>query len=133
MPQKTDIESRKDINKLVLTFYHTIQQDEMLGPIFNGVISDWDAHYTLLTDFWTGNLFAERIYFGNPIEAHQEVDEKVGGIIESAHFGQWLMHWFQTIDQLFEGKNAEILKRRARKMSTFLFLKIVEARDQQQA
>jgi len=48
--------------------------------------------------------------------------------ITELHFGLWLNLWFQTIDELFEGDYAENAKRRARKMGTFLYLKIFEAR-----
>ena len=45
------------------------------------------------------------------------------------HFGLWLNLCFMTIDELFEGDYAENAKRRARKMGTFLYLKIFEARN----
>ena len=130
MQAKQDISSRSEVAQLVFAFYQNIRADDMLGPVFNGIVNDWDEHYELLTDFWSNNLFAERVYSGNPILAHQQVDQHMKGKMEAAHFGRWLMHWHQTIDQLFEGKNATILKRRAQKMSTFILLKVVGAREE---
>jgi len=101
----------------------------MLGPIFTTIVKDWDEHHALITDFWAKNLFGATGYAGNPLTAHQQVDRKMAFQMRSEHFGQWLVLWFETIDEFHTGKNADTLKRRARKMSTFLFLKVVEARE----
>ena len=126
--QKSDIQNRQDINRLVKTFYTKVRNHESLGPIFNGIITDWDQHFEVLTDFWETQLFLKRIYQGNPVMAHQEVDDKIGNAVTSEHFGIWLNLWFATIDDLFEGENAWVAKNRAQKMSTMLFLKIYEHR-----
>jgi hemoglobin len=62
------------------------------------------------------------------LQSKDEVDTHFGGKITSNEFGIWLNHWFQTIDEHFEGENADTLKRRARKMSTFLYLSMFEHR-----
>lgn len=123
-----DIKTRDDISVLVRTFYLKVQQDDILGPIFNRIISDWESHFELLTDFWETQLFLKRKYFGNPVTAHQEVDDKMNHTITSKHFGLWLNLWFATIDELFEGDTAWIAKNRAQKMSTMLFMQIYEHR-----
>lgn len=125
---KKEIENRADVSLLVHSFYAKIRANEEIGPFFNEMIQDWDEHLEKLTDFWETNLFAVRKYFGNPIEAHNKVDEKFNNVIDSSIFGLWLNLWFETLDELFEGENVEILKRRARKMSTFLMVNIVENR-----
>ncbi len=124
-----EIESREDVRLLINTFYGKVRQDDMLGPIFNKIIQDWDTHLELLTDFWQTNLFFVQKYKGNPLVAHQKADKEVGGIISEEHFGRWLQLWFSTIDSLFVGEKAQAAKDRARKMSTMLFLKIFEARQ----
>lgn len=125
---KKIIENRKDVSLLVRAFYAKVRQDEVLGPIFNGIVSDWEEHFEKLIDFWENNLFFVDKYRGNPRTAHIEVDRKVGNTIESQHFGRWLNMWFETIDENFEGLLADRAKNNARKMSTHLFLKIFEAR-----
>jgi hemoglobin len=129
MKQKTDIQNRTHIRLLVETFYSKIRKHETLGPMFNTIITDWESHFVLLTDFWETQLFLKRKYRGNPVTAHQEVDEKVNNSITSEHFGLWLNLWFATIDELFEGETAWIAKNRAQKMSTMLFMKIYEHRN----
>jgi hemoglobin len=125
---RKEIENRKDIALLVQTFYTKIRADAEIGFYFNEMIADWEEHSGKLTDFWEMNLFAIRKYNGNPIEAHNKVDEHFNGSITSNEFGIWLNLWFATIDELYEGENADILKRRARKMSSFLYLNIFENR-----
>lgn len=126
--KKQDIQTRSDVFLLVDTFYEKVRKNPEIGPFFNTQITDWPEHLEKLTDFWETNLWFERKYTGNPILAHQIVDEKSNHSVEQKHFGTWLNLWFQTIDELFEGENAATVKRRARKMSTFLFLKIFENR-----
>lgn len=126
--EKGDISNRKDVTRLVRTFYGKIRQHPVLGPIFEQHITDWEAHFVVLTDFWESQLFPVKKYWGNPVTAHQQVDAQSGGTITMDHFGQWINLWTATLDELFEGENAWIAKNRARKMSTMLFLKIYEGR-----
>ncbi|MEM8520540.1 group III truncated hemoglobin [Flavobacterium sp. PL12] len=125
---KKQIENRSDLQLLVRTFYAKIRADQEIGFFFNETITDWEEHLEKLTDFWDMNIFGTKNYQGNPIIAHNAVDKKFDQQITSNIFGIWLNHWFATIDELFEGENAEILKRRAQKMSTFLFMNIFESR-----
>jgi hemoglobin len=128
MKIQADIIDRKDIKHLIVTFYQKVRKHKTLGPIFNKIISDWEGHFELLTDFWETQLFLKRKYHGNPVTAHQKVDEKINNSVTSEHFGFWLNLWFETVDELYEGETAWIAKNRAQKMSTMLFLKIFEHR-----
>jgi hemoglobin len=115
---------------LVTTFYAKIKRDDVLGPIFRAQIHDWKAHILHLTDFWESSLFFVNKYSGNPIEKHIEVDTAFDQILNEQHFGIWLNYWIQTLDELFEGEKVSIAKNRARKMSTFMYVKLFEARKQ---
>jgi len=127
---KKDIENRDDLSVLIHSFYAKIRANEEIGHFFNETIHDWDSHLEKLTDFWENNLFAVRKYFGNPIEAHVTVDKKFNHTVDPVVFGLWLNLWFETLEELFEGENVEILKRRARKMGTVLMVNIFENRKQ---
>lgn len=124
-----EIESREDVAFLVQHFYSKIRADKEIGFYFNETIKDWEEHLEKLTDFWEMNLFGGRNFNGNPIEAHNRVDQNFNESITSDVFGAWLNLWFATIDEYFEGENAAILKRRARKMGTMLYLNIFENRQ----
>ena len=128
---KSPLENREDIYLLVTSFYKKIRKDKVLGPIFNSIIVDWEAHYEILTDFWESQLLVRRKYLGNPIEVHQQVDSKMNNSITSEHFGLWLNLWFETLDELFTGELVWIAKNRAQKMSTMLFMKIYEHRTKE--
>jgi len=128
---RKQIENRADITFLVHQFYAKIRADVAIGFYFNEVITDWDAHLEKLTDFWETNLFGVKKYKGNPLAVHNEVDEHFDDKITSNEFGIWLNYWFQTLEEHFEGENAEILKRRARKMGTFLFMSMFEHRKKE--
>jgi len=125
---KIDITNRDDIYLLVTSFYKKVVQDEILSPFFDK-IEDWEAHYDQLTTFWESSLFLKTKYLGDPLAAHVKVDKDHNHSIRDVHFGLWLNLWFQTIDELFEGDVANRAKNRARKMSTFLYLKIFEMRS----
>ncbi|MCH2194790.1 group III truncated hemoglobin [Kordia sp.] len=125
---KNDILNRADVYTLVTTFYTKIRKDDVLGPIFNNRIHDWDSHLDHLTDFWESSLFFVNKYKGNPLEKHVEVDAAIDHVINEHHFGIWLNYWIQTLDELFEGDKANIAKNRARKMGTFIYIKLFESR-----
>ncbi len=127
--EKTEITSRDDVHRLVSEFYAKIRVHDTLGPIFNGLITDWPKHLELLTDFWESQLFLKkRTYNGNPVKAHIKVDEWMGNALTPEHFGQWLNLWFATLDEHYEGAQVWVAKNRAQKMSTMLFLEVFKAR-----
>lgn len=124
-----EIENREDVSVIVRNFYAKVRTDETLAHIFNNIITDWEAHLEKLTDFWTMQLFGGKIYNGNPIKVHQEVDDQSNHEVTAYHFGTWLNLWFETIDANFTGENADTLKRRARKMQTVLMVSMYENRN----
>lgn len=127
---RIDIRSRKEVDFLVRRFYAQIRVHETLGPIFNGVVKDWEHHLIHLSDFWEMILLQTGPGAGkfNPTKVHREVDAAVDNSIEQAHFGNWLELWFSTIDRYFEGEVADYAKEHARRMAHMLFMRIWEAR-----
>lgn len=73
------------IRDLVHGFYARVRADGVLGPIFNGAISDWDAHLAKLCDFWSAVTLMTRRFNGVPMRTHALLPG-----IESAHFVRWL-------------------------------------------
>lgn len=128
---KKQIENREDLALLVHTFYGKIRADAEIGFYFNDMIKDWEEHLEKLTDFWEMNLFGGKQYKGNPLTVHVKVDQQFSGNIGPNEFGIWLNYWAQTLDELFEGENLEVLKLRARKMSTFLYMEMFKSRTKE--
>lgn len=126
---KKDIENREDVFALVSSFYGKVRKNQEIGAFFNETIDDWPAHIEKLTDFWETNLFFVSKFRGNPMQAHNQVDENFNNSIEQKHFGVWLNLWFQTIDELFEGDRASIAKNRARNIASNLFMAIYQNRQ----
>jgi hemoglobin len=127
---KTEIRSRKEVDFLIRKFYDRVRIHPDLGPIFNGVVNDWETHLIHLSDFWEMILLQTGPGAGkfNPVKVHREVDKSVDHSIEQAHFGYWLELWFGTIDEYFDGENAVYAKEHARRMAHMLFMRIWEAR-----
>lgn len=127
--EKRQLDSRAEISWLVRTFYTKVRKDDLIGPIFNHQIKDWEHHLERLTDFWETNLTFTQKYKGNPVQKHIAVDQTSQAEITQVHFGRWLQLWFETINDNFEGDKAEAAKNRARNMSTHLFLKMYGSRS----
>ncbi|MGC1633615.1 MAG: group III truncated hemoglobin [Gelidibacter sp.] len=131
--EKKDIENREDVYLLVSEFYQKVRKDPVLGPFFNRIIKDWEAHIERLTTFWESSLFMtkklEHRYHGNPLQVHIDVDRENDNAITQVHFGLWMNLWFETLDELFEGEYADNAKNRARKMGSFMFMHIFQARQ----
>src|SRR5690554_8120198 len=117
---KKQIENRADLTLLVHTFYDRVRKDEELGPVFNSIITNWDAHLEKITDFWEQHLFSAQKYSGNPIEAHNQVDEVMNYSITARDFGTWLYYWINTLDELFDGKNVEVKIQSTKNADSFL-------------
>lgn len=55
---------------LVHTFYARVRQDEVLGPIFDTHIDNWDHHLGKLVDFWSALLRRTGRFSGAPMPKH---------------------------------------------------------------
>ncbi len=128
--KRIPIQSRKEVDLLVRSFYEQVRVHELLGPVFNEVVQDWEVHLVHLSDFWEMILIQTGPGAGkfNPTKVHREVDEKVDYSIDQVHFGSWLELWFATLDQYFVGEVADYAKEHARRMAHMLFMRIWEAR-----
>jgi len=105
---KKDIENEEDIKLLVDTFYDHVNQNELLGPVFNDFAKiDWEHHLPLMYNFWSTVLFGSMAYKGQPFPKHMRLP------INREHFGQWIELFTSTVDELFEGMRAEEIKQKA--------------------
>lgn len=125
------IQSRREVDFLVRRFYEKVRMHEVLGPVFNQIVEDWEHHLVHLSDFWEMILLQTGPGAGkfNPTKVHREVDASMNHQIDQVHFGNWLELWFSTIDRYFEGEVADFAKEHARRMAHMLFMRIWEARN----
>ena len=121
---KEDITTREDIVLLVDTFYEKLQLNNELDHVFNGVAKlDWDKHLPKMYDFWEAIILKNPIYGGNPMEVHKQLNEKIN--LTKSMFENWLSLFNATLDELYEGKNADEAKTRALSIATMIQMKTI--------
>jgi len=122
-----DITTKEDIITLVDTFYGQVRADEVLGPIFNGIIGDdWAHHLPKMYAFWGMSLLGEGGYTGNAVQKHVVIDKQV--TLEEAHYNRWISLWESTISSLFEGKVADDARKKASLMMQLIQIKVAAGR-----
>lgn len=116
---KQDIINIEDVKLLVNSFYDKIKTDELLGPIFNGIIQNrWPQHLEKMVRFWQTVLLEDHTYFGSPFVPHAKLP------VTKHHFDTWLALWYSTINQHFSGAKATEAKWRGDKMAVMFLSKI---------
>lgn len=105
--EQHDIQSPMDIRLLVDSFYDKARNDELLAPIFDRAISDWEHHLPTMYQFWERLLLGSTDYSGNPFSKHIPL------ALENFHFDRWLELFNQTLDENFKGTKTEEAKRLA--------------------
>ena len=122
---KKDITSLEDIKLMVSTFYGKIRQDDLLKDIFNEKIQDlWPEHLEKMYRFWQTVLLDEHTYNGAPFPPHAQL------IVEKEHFDRWISLFFSTIEENFEGENAEKAKLQGERMALIFHAKITYFKNQ---
>jgi hemoglobin len=111
-----DIEGVEDLEELVRAFYRDVAMDDVLGPVFSAAGVDWSAHIPKLVDFWTWQLFGERVYVGQPMQAHVGAHRRTP--FADRHYERWLDLFTVTVDDRFAGPVAELAKARAHKVAS---------------
>ncbi len=118
-PSLHDIQTRKDVEMMVQTFYDKVNRDELLSPIFSQVAAvNWEKHLPVMYDFWSSVLFGEMSYKGNPFLKHIPLP------VNGTHFNRWIQLFQATVDELFTGPKAEEAKGRAASIAAIFQFKI---------
>lgn len=122
---KKDITNKDDIKLLVDTFYDKVKSDELIAGFFTTVVQvNWEKHLPVMYAFWENVLFHQGGYAGNPMVQHQQLHQK--SPMSAAHFSRWLQLFGETVDALFAGEQAEIMKQRATSIATVMQIKILQ-------
>ncbi|HEX4957421.1 MAG TPA: group III truncated hemoglobin [Lacibacter sp.] len=120
---KKAIENRDDVVVLVNTFYEKVKRDECISHFFTEVVKvNWDTHLPVMYDFWENILFHTGAYAGNPMQVHQHLHQQ--SPILSKHFERWLALFNETVDELYTGEKAFLVKQRALSIATVMQIKI---------
>jgi hemoglobin len=122
---KKDIGNRDDIAVLINHFYEKVRGNEQIGYIFNDIAKvNWEHHLPIMYDFWENVLFHTGTYARNAIGIHKNLNQLTP--LRKEHFAEWLRLWRETVDELFEGSNAEIIKQRAASIATVMQISIFQ-------
>ncbi len=120
---KQDIIKRDDIEKLINAFYERVMKDELISYFFTKVVEvNWQKHLPVMYDFWENVVFHTGNYEGNPMAIHQNINKM--SPMKMEHFQRWILLFNQTVDELYEGQNAENIKQRAMSIATVMQIKI---------
>lgn len=103
------------IVNLVHSFYARVRKDDMLGPIFNRAIADWDEHLDKLCTFWSSVTLMTGRYKGTPMQAHAALPEVTG-----PHFDRWLAIFRDTAVDTCPSQAAALFIDRAERIADSL-------------
>lgn len=81
------------IERQVHAFYGAIRQDDLLGPIFEAKIEDWDRHLGRMCAFWSSVALMSGRYNGTPMQVHAPLP------VGEPHFSRWLDLWAKTASE----------------------------------
>ncbi|MGJ5178486.1 group III truncated hemoglobin [Bradyrhizobium oligotrophicum] len=110
------------IRRLIQTFYERARQDELIGPIFNRAVDDWDEHIGRISDFWSSMFLKTGRYSGAPMRPHLVL------ALQGAHFDRWLQLFEATAKELFAEGLAELFIIRARRIADSFEMGIASTR-----
>jgi hemoglobin len=78
------------IERLVRAYYAKIRADEVLAPIFEARIKDWEPHLERMCAFWSSVALMSGRYHGTPMAKHMPLP------VDAAHFDRWLALFEET-------------------------------------
>ncbi len=93
------------IRRVVERFYVKARQDALLGPVFNALVDDWDAHIDKVSAFWLYATRLDRSYDARDfMPAHIKHPE-----IQASLLPQWLLLFRQTVREICTDEAGKIL------------------------
>ncbi len=120
---KKDITNRNDLLLLMQEFYKKLLKDDSINYLFTAVAKvNLDHHFPVLVDFWDSVLFQSDTYQKNAMQPHMNLHQQ--SPLSAHHFDTWLGYFKQTVDELFEGQNAFVIKEKATSIATVMKIKV---------
>jgi hemoglobin len=82
------------IDRVVRTFYGKVRQDEVLAPVFDARVADWEPHLARMCEFWSSVALMSGTYHGRPMEKHLPLP------VDGRHFDRWLQLFRATAHEV---------------------------------
>lgn len=113
------------IEACVRAFYAKGRKDDLLSPVFEAAVGDWERHLRRIQDFWSKILLGTARYSGHPYPAHTPLP------VEPEHFVRWLALFEETARETLDAELAKKAIGRARHMSASFQAGIFPFKDEQ--
>jgi hemoglobin len=84
-----------EISRLVHAFYTRARKDPLLGPIFEAHVTDWEAHFGQMINFWSMKLRGTSRFRGAPMPKHVALPG-----LTSELFERWLQLFRKTTGEM---------------------------------
>lgn len=118
-----DIENQQDLYFMVAEFYKKLLADTKIAYIFTDLVKiKIEEHLPILVTFWSQMIFGTGGYTNNLTDIHLKVDQMEH--LTPELFEIWISHFNETLDENFNGKNADEIKHQAQNLSIILQIKI---------
>jgi len=114
--RRRDLAGRADIDRMVRAFYERAMADPVLASAFETLaVVGLEDHLPVVGDFWEQILFRSARYQGEFTLVHRALHGQHG--LAGEKLARWLQLWCETVDEHFEGPDAERAKEKARAMA----------------
>ena len=109
------------IERLVRSFYTKVRSDELLGPVFEARIADWEPHLAQMCAFWSSVALMSGRYHGAPMPKHLPLP------VDAEHFDRWLGLFEATAEEVCPPEAQAHFVERARRIAASLELGVAGA------
>jgi hemoglobin len=106
------------IERLVRSFYEKVRADEVLAPVFEARIGDWEPHLQQMCAFWSSVALMSGRYHGSPMVKHLPLP------VDAGHFDRWLALFETTAREVCPPQAEAHFVERARRIAASLELGI---------
>jgi hemoglobin len=118
-----DIQNQDDLYLLVNEFYKKLLSDHSISYIFTDIVQiKIEEHLPVLVTFWSQAILGTGGYTNNLTDIHLNIN-KIKPLTPEL-FKIWLNHFYTSVDENFEGQNAEKIKTQALNIATVIQIKI---------
>lgn len=97
------------LKTVVHSFYARVRRDDVIGPLFNEAIHDWEEHLDKLHRFWSSVMLTSGRYKGSPMSAHRLHQSAIA----PAMFDRWLALWAEVTAELLPPSAAAAMQAKA--------------------
>jgi hemoglobin len=118
-----DIETREDLVHLLEAFYQKAFADELIGHFFTKVVPlNLETHIPVIADFWEAIIFNKHTYKKNVMVVHKHIHHL--SHIKKPHLDRWVQLFTGTVDEMFKGDKATLIKQRGSSIATLMDIKL---------